>query len=350
MNTSVGQITLIDMISSLERKELVINKDYQRGNGIWPASAKSYFIDTILEEYPFPKIYLYQVFDGKTNRPIKEVVDGQQRVTTILDFYKNKFALTSASKRYAGMKFEDLPDDVRQKFISFQVETSTIYAATRGQLLEMFRRMNAYTSPLTSAEKRHATYQGIYKWFIVEKASMYSDLLEKYNILTPKVLSRMGDAEFISELAIVFQRGIVSRNTTDVERMYKSFDDQFNDEASYNDKLDAFFNFLKHDLSDLSESFMMKSYVVHSLFCAYIAVKYGFPGSDDLERKLGFSANANYRPNVQAIIPKLQVLSDAHEMQDISGNLKDYVEACLSTTTKQHQRTVRTEEIIKAII
>jgi len=350
MNTSVGQITLIDMISSLERKELVINKDYQRGNGIWPASAKSYFIDTILEEYPFPKIYLYQVFDGKTNRPIKEVVDGQQRVTTILDFYKNKFALTSASKRYAGMKFEDLPDDVRQKFISFQVETSTIYAATRGQLLEMFRRMNAYTSPLTSAEKRHATYQGIYKWFIVEKASMYSDLLEKYNILTPKVLSRMGDAEFISELAIVFQRGIVSRNTTDVERMYKSFDDQFNDEASYNDKLDAFFNFLKHDLSDLSESFMMKSYVVHSIFCAYIAVKYGFPGSDDLERKLGFSANANYRPNVQAIIPKLQVLSDAHEMQDISGNLKDYVEACLSTTTKQHQRTVRTEEIIKAII
>ena len=350
MNTSVGQITLIDMISSLERKELVINKDYQRGNGIWPASAKSYFIDTILEEYPFPKIYLYQVFDGKTNRPIKEVVDGQQRVTTILDFYKNKFALTSASKRYAGMKFEDLPDDVRQKFISFQVETSTIYAATRGQLLEMFRRMNAYTSPLTSAEKRHATYQGIYKWFIVEKASMYSDLLEKYNILTPKVLSRMGDAEFISELAIVFQRGIVSRNTTDVERMYKSFDDQFNDEASYNDKLDAFFNFLKHELSDLSESFMMKSYVVHSLFCAYIAVKYGFPGSDDLERKLGFSANINYRPNVQAIIPKLQVLSDAHEMQDISGNLKDYVEACLSTTTKQHQRTVRTEEIIKAII
>ena len=325
MNTSVGQITLIDMISSLERKELVINKDYQRGNGIWPASAKSYFIDTILEEYPFPKIYLYQVFDGKTNRPIKEVVDGQQRVTTILDFYKNKFALTSASKRYAGMKFEDLPDDVRQKFISFQVETSTIYAATRGQLLEMFRRMNAYTSPLTSAEKRHATYQGIYKWFIVEKASMYSDLLEKYNILTPKVLSRMGDAEFISELAIVFQRGIVSRNTTDVERMYKSFDDQFNDEASYNDKLDAFFNFLKHELSDLSESFMMKSYVVHSLFCAYIAVKYGFPGSDDLERKLGFSANINYRPNVQAIIPKLQVLSDAHEMQDISGNLKDYV-------------------------
>lgn len=350
MNTSVGQITLIDMISSLERKELVINKDYQRGNGIWPASAKSYFIDTILEEYPFPKIYLYQVFDGKTNRPIKEVVDGQQRVTTILDFYKNNFALTSSSKRYAGMKFEDLPDDVKQKFISFQVETSTIYAATRGQLLEMFRRMNAYTSPLTSAEKRHATYQGIYKWFIVEKASMYSDLLEKYNIITPKVLSRMGDAEFISELAIVFQRGIVSRNTTDVERMYKSFDDQFNDEESYNDKLDAFFDFLKHDLSELSESFMMKSYVVHSIFCAYIAVKYGFPGSDDLERKLGFSANINYRPNVQAIIPKLQVLSDAHEMQDISGNLKDYVEACVSTTTKQHQRTVRTEEIIKAII
>lgn len=350
MNTSVGQITLIDLISSIERKELVINKDYQRGNGIWPASAKSYFIDTILEEYPFPKIYLYQVFDGKTNRPIKEVVDGQQRVTTIQDFYKNKFELTSASKRYSGMRFEDLPEDVKQKFISFQIETSTIYAATRGQLLEMFRRMNAYTSPLTSAEKRHATYQGVYKWFIVKKAGLYSELLEKYSILTPKVLSRMGDAEFISELAIVFERGIVSRNTSDVERMYKAFDEQFGKELSFSDKLDAFFNFLKHDLSELSESFMMKSYVVHSLFCAYIAVKYGFPGSEVLENKIGYSPNINYSPDVQAIIPKLQVLSDAHETQDTSGNLKEYVEACLSTTTKQHQRNVRTEEIIKAII
>ncbi|MFG4070863.1 DUF262 domain-containing protein, partial [Escherichia coli] len=77
----------------------------------------------------------------RTNeRPIKEIVDGQQRVTTLVDFYKNKFALTSASKKYSGMYFNDLPDDAKRCFISYQVETSTVYSASRAELLEMFRR------------------------------------------------------------------------------------------------------------------------------------------------------------------------------------------------------------------
>jgi len=350
MNTNVGQITLIDMVSMLERKELIINKDYQRGSGIWPDYAKSYFIDTILENYPFPKIYLYQAFDKANERPIKEIVDGQQRVTTIIDFYKNKFPLTSASRKYAGMRFNDLPDEAKRNFISFQVETSTVYSASRAELLEMFRRMNAYTSPLSSAEKRHSQYQGKFKWFIVEKADQHAELLEIYGILSPKVLARMGDAEFIADLAVVLDRGITSKSATTIENIYKKFDISFAEENEFDEKIDYFFNLLKGEFSILRDSFMMKSYVMHSLFCAITALKFGLPGSDSLEEELGFEADINFKPDADKVVPTLLLMAEAHEVQDEDGPYKDYVESCLSTTTKQLQRTTRVKELIKAFL
>ncbi|MCG8708864.1 DUF262 domain-containing protein [Brenneria sp. 4F2] len=350
MNTSVGQVTLIDMISSLERKEVLINKDYQRGSGIWPNSAKSYFIDTILEGYPFPKIYLYQVF-GKTNeRPVKEIVDGQQRVTTIIDFYKNKFSLSSTSKRFSGMRFNDLPDDIKSVFISYQIETSTIYAASRAELLEMFRRMNAYTAPLSTAEKRHAMYQGKYKWFIVELSDEYSEIFENYKILTSKQLARMGDAEFISELGVVLERGIVSKSSSDIDKMYKYYDDDFIKESEFKEKICEFFDFLTVELSDLSDTYLMKSYVVHSLFCAYISVRYGLLNNQWLENELGFSPDENIKFNLESIITGLGALAASHEVQDENGLYKQYVAACLSTTTKQQQRKIRTKEIAKILL
>ena len=52
--------SIAKILEMLESKELVANHDYQRGTGIWPPGPSSYFIDTILESFPFPKIYIYE--------------------------------------------------------------------------------------------------------------------------------------------------------------------------------------------------------------------------------------------------------------------------------------------------
>ncbi len=338
MTLSLGQVTLIDLVDQINRKETIVNKTYQRGSGVWPDSARTYFIDTILEGYPFPKIYLYQVFNPKAHRPIKEIVDGQQRISTILDFINNKFALTSVSSKFSKMKFEDLSEEDNRAFLSYQIEFSLILSATRSELLEMFRRINAYTAPLTPAEKRHSMYQGAFKWFINEQADMYSEILENLKIFTPKQLARMADAEFIADLVVALENGIVTKTSKNIENLYKKHDNTFEKYTLYGNILKDFFSVLSNELTPLHSTFMMKSYVVHSLFCAFSHCKYGLPNVTELTSVV---ANPNIVFNYELINVELENLANAHEEQVETGPYLEYVNSCLSSTTKLPQRKIR---------
>ncbi|WP_233357949.1 hypothetical protein, partial [Vibrio cholerae] len=75
-------------------------------------------------------------------------------MTTIIDFMNDKFKLGNSSNKYSGMRYSDLDVEIKQQFLSYQIEASVVLSATRSELLEMFRRINAYTAPLSSAEKR----------------------------------------------------------------------------------------------------------------------------------------------------------------------------------------------------
>lgn len=117
-NSTYSVAELRDM---LNRKDLVVNKSYQRGAGLWPSSARSYFIDTMLTGFPFPKLYFSESLDRSSRKVVREIVDGQQRITSIIDFINDKFSLTSVSRQYAGMSFKDLPEEEQLAFLAHPV-------------------------------------------------------------------------------------------------------------------------------------------------------------------------------------------------------------------------------------
>ena len=86
MKVEESKYSIAEIIDWLNKRELIVNTEYQRGGGLWPSTAKSYFIDTILKDFPFPKVYFHERLDRETKRPRREIVDGQQRLSTILDF------------------------------------------------------------------------------------------------------------------------------------------------------------------------------------------------------------------------------------------------------------------------
>lgn len=342
-----SQFTITEINDMLNRENLVVNQTYQRSPRIWPLEAKSYFIDTILEGYPFPKIYFYEVYDAKRKQPRREIVDGQQRVTAFVDYFNNRFRLTASSKQFKGMRFEDLPDEQQQKFTMTPVQVDMILSADRSEILEMFRRMNAYTVPLNPAEKRHSQFQGQFKWFINELADRYSPLLEQFGILTPKQILRMGDAEFLTELALILDQGIVNRDSRSFLNIYRKYETELPQLDDWNRALTEFFDLLSGPLSPLQGTFMMKAYVVHSLFAAMMQSKYGIPNGAE---SVAVATRGVYYTDLARTLQTLREMAEAHEIQDTEGKWADYVEASLSTTHRIAQRQTRARWLAQALL
>ena len=157
----------------------------------------------------------------------------------------------------------------------------------------------------------------------------------------------MSDAELISELAIVLDQGIINKSSKNISDIYKKYDNQFAEEQLFRTRISDFFDELSTALSSLRSTFMMKTYVIHSLFCSMIHHKYGIQNG---ERMLGVPSKGYFYKDIDKTIIKLTKLADAHETQDTSGEFKSYVLACTSTTHRISQRTTRTKEIFKALI
>src|SRR5690349_13235627 len=100
--------TSLDFVGFHERKALVLVPKFQR-RGVWKNPAKSYLIETLIMGLPVPPIYLRtaQVEDKK--RVILEVVDGQQRINSVLTYMDDAFALSrNLDGAYAGKRFSEL--------------------------------------------------------------------------------------------------------------------------------------------------------------------------------------------------------------------------------------------------
>ncbi|OCW96945.1 DUF262 domain-containing protein [Alishewanella sp. HH-ZS] len=346
MNINHSEYTIAEIAELFKKKDLIINRHYQRASGVWPISAKVFFIDTLLENYPFPKMYFYQLFDRAKRRPVMEVIDGQQRLMTILEFVDGDFKLNKGSKNYAGMAFSNLSEEQQEKFLMYRVPVDVILAAQRSELLEMFRRMNAYTAPLNTAEKRHSQFQGAFKWFAVELSSKISPMLEEWGILTTKQIVRMSDSELIAELSLVLEKGLINKSETEINKIYSKYDDAFPVAAIYESIISGFFESMATNFSELRGTNLSKPYAIHSLFAAYAHITHGIPNG---EVDLGFPTRNKAIKVSNDVKMALLEISDAQELKEVTGKYGQYVAAALSTTTKVAQRRARTKVLAQIL-
>lgn len=337
-----------DLFNLMVDNELTINRSYQRSSGLWPHNARAYFIDTVLNEFPFPKVVVRQIVDLKTKKTKREIIDGQQRLTTIRDYIEDKFRLSNVSKNYQGLSFSELPDDIKSKLLAYEVSTDTVVSATEDEVLEIFRRINSYTLPLKEPEKRHASYQGDFKWFIKDIIDSYSPMLERYKILSVKEISRMMDAELITELCQVIIDGIKTRRSAVLGKLYKDNDGSFANKNEVEFKLTETLDFIKVELNQVLESEVLSSYSFYSLFTALLYNHYGIPNIS-LSDMSGIDSIGVYTFDVNQSIQNILELFNATEQKNGNSKYFSFVKASAGATTSDVNRRIRLNWLVKAL-
>ena len=97
-----------------------------------------------MKDYPVPPIFLRQKIDVSTMTTSREIIDGQQRLRAILDFYHNKCAWKkNHSGRNQSLFFKDLTDEEKIHFLNYTLFVNIISQEEDSTIFDMFARLNS---------------------------------------------------------------------------------------------------------------------------------------------------------------------------------------------------------------
>ena len=268
--------TVAEYCGAFVRKELLIDKTYQRNASVWPDRAQSYLIETILKGFPIPKLAVHQKIDIKSRRVLKYIVDGQQRSNAIFDFYQGKLRLTKSLDllEAKGKTFDELDEELQEAFLAYPLQLDQFDAVGDETVREFFRRINSFTAPLNPEETRSAEFQGNMKWFIHHLAERHSEALLGLGALTEKQVIRKADQKIIAEIVHALLEGIKTTSAPNLRRMYKDYEKE---DITATDAIEsaigsAFDYILSWD--DVRETDIVKrGYNLYSLVLAIIGVE-----------------------------------------------------------------------------
>jgi hypothetical protein len=158
MKLRKSDLELETIVNRISRGELDLQPDFQRGE-VWDAKRRQRLIDTILRDWYVPAIHIVVNEDGK-----EVVLDGQQRLVAIREFFADKLKIDGAIEPHDeainalhGLKYSNLPPNVRLAVNRFVLPVTTLTRFNPQEPNELFFRLNqAYN--LTPPEKRNALH------------------------------------------------------------------------------------------------------------------------------------------------------------------------------------------------
>lgn len=160
-STRIAPKTSSEDLDTLNYKELsgrlIINREYQR-NFIQSKESASAYIESIFLGLIIPEIQVFEDYDTGN----REIIDGQQRVLSLLKFYRGEYCLRKLKEmpELNGLYFNQLPKELQNILKGFQINIRTFTNSDELYKYLLFERLNTGTKKLTSQEVRNCVYRG----------------------------------------------------------------------------------------------------------------------------------------------------------------------------------------------
>lgn len=209
------------IVNRIKNEDMDLQPYFQRGE-IWTLQKKQKLIDSILRGWKIPPIHVIH-----NNQSIDEVLDGQQRLAAIRDFYDNIICIdgkilpeNSELIQLDGMHYRDLPKKWQRQFRQYSIVIIRLTEYQPEEPAELFYRLNQPTT-LTSAEQRNA-YIGITRDQVKELSNKFVALgASKETIGFSN--SRLAYDEIISKFCFSVETGTLKKKITsnDISIQYR---------------------------------------------------------------------------------------------------------------------------------
>ncbi|OGQ82213.1 MAG: hypothetical protein A3F90_10255 [Deltaproteobacteria bacterium RIFCSPLOWO2_12_FULL_60_19] len=218
---------------------LELRPPFQR-KPVWGDKQRSFMIESILMEIPMPEVYV-QVTQAEDGTEQYGVVDGQQRLRTVLQFVgiereqdqkdgdSNLFALEAlpATSIHKGKTFAEVTGEERKRFFQYDVCVRFLYTEDRREVEDVFKRLNKFTLPLKAQELRNATYHGPFAKLSEQLADDEYWVVNR--IVSPAAIRRMADIEMMSDLLIGLLHGPQGGAAKIIDEYYEQYE-QYEDD------------------------------------------------------------------------------------------------------------------------
>jgi hypothetical protein len=192
VDTDFFDLSLRELVRMVEEDELQARPEYQR-KFRWPEKTQCELIESLLMGLPVPAVFVATNANGSW-----DIVDGLQRVSTIVKFMGSKSARDKLGmdsplvlkelqqlNKFEGVSFEDLPRQIKflleKRYVRVQVLNDLSVHEVR---YELFRRLNSGAIALTSQEVRAAVYRGPFNTAL-ENMATYKNFTSLVKLKTP---------------------------------------------------------------------------------------------------------------------------------------------------------------------
>ncbi|MBO1539743.1 DUF262 domain-containing protein [Pseudomonas sp. OA65] len=160
----------VDKLEETDKAELFI-PDYQR-ELVWSEEQQGRFIESILLNLPIPYLYVADVHTGE-NEGRLEIVDGSQRIRTLVRFLGNEFKLDDLKMlpMLNGFHFKDFPVSRQLRFRRKTMRMIELMEVDEEARRQLFDRLNTGGTKLKDMEQRFGSQDGPFTDFVRETAS-----------------------------------------------------------------------------------------------------------------------------------------------------------------------------------
>lgn len=213
--TEMNREQLPNFVEALKRPDWMELRPFYQRRQRWDDERQSKLIESFIMNIPVPPLFVYESDFAKY-----EVMDGQQRITSIKEFYSDRLTLCGLEQwpELNGRIYHKLPSEIRKgldrRSISYIVLLKESATTTDEEALlrqQVFERLNTGGVTLTNQEIRHCIYHGTFDELLMEMTKhplmrkawelpLYSpeeDQNPPQDLLDNKHFSKMKDAEIV---------------------------------------------------------------------------------------------------------------------------------------------------------